>query len=546
MRVLQTVKKGIKGQAIVLSILCVILSVLLSTCTGSNNDQWTTMQDLLWENPDSCLIQAQLQLPNINNEYDSLIVSLIQEHAYLRINHDLDDPNKMIEIAGLLDNQYHDQRFAGEAYYLLGTHYLVAGDDYMATYYLKYAEEQLLAATPCDSMLLGIVYYRLGNVAAEERLFEFAQSYYRQSIDYLSNTDNALYLACAYRDAALTLPAEMSKGQKELLDSALFYTKTSGNSLMLQDIEYTISTITGADKNELLRQDKLLCDSFAQFSHAANLIPFYIEKRNLDSAYYYLQMLAEDTLSHIWSREQYYYQYAALLDAIGKKDSAIQVLQTLHIWQTQEIENDAFTRTYAIAQQFDLLKEQNKSLQLQIDKTRLYVICITMLAIMLIGLVISTCVFYRKRIVYQTTLSEKKQIQKTIQAQLQERLMLTKELNKAMLANKKEELPVWAQSYYSSLHLSIAEQDKIIENANLAFSNILDKIHQDNPQVSKSDMLLIALILLGFTIEDCCLLLNSTKEAIWKKRKRLRQRLTLEPDTNLDEWILEQQKKGRV
>lgn len=80
--------------------------------------------------------------------------------------------------------------------------------------------------------------------------------------------------------------------------------------------------------------------------------------------------------------------------------------------------------------------------------------------------------------------------------------------------------------------------------SNLISKTVLTKIKNNNPDLTQTDLMVIVLMFLNLSIEDCCLLLNMTKESMWVRRKRIKQHLGLSADTNLDEWILEQQKKA--
>lgn len=537
MSALSISKKAVVGQWFLQMLFVLFFTILCVACRSADDGNTAGLERTLWSSPDSCLMLADKLLAETINRHDSITIALYREHALLRKNHELTSKQQIEKWGEEMDSRFHDNRLAAMAYYMIGTDAHLHGDEYSASYALKYAEELLLGMGECDSLLLGLTYYRLGNAAAGERLYEFAHNYYMQAISWLRNTHNTLYLACAYRDAAYTQPYEDRDGLEALLDSAQYYASQLSDPVFLAELQYTMLSLKGEDAEALHSYELYLCDSLGLSEHAAALSSYYIDGADFQNAKTYLQVLAADTMYSVWQLEQYYYQYARYLSMVGNKDSAITLLQHLHLWQTEQIENDAYTRTFAIAQQFDVLKEQNKILSMRVERSRLYRGIISLVVLLLVVLLLGLFVYSRNNIQYQKTTYEKQMAQQRLKIYLRSRLQQAKNFNKTLLTNHVDSIPNWAKDYYKTFSLTDKDWEQVIETFNLTSSLPIAQLKADYPEITRGDIILIILIACDFSVEDCCILLDTSKEAVWKRRKRIKQRLTLPQNIGLDDWV---------
>ena len=97
--------------------------------------------------------------------------------------------------------------------YLQGTSSNHNSEYETSIYYLKQSEQLLsdldashlsTEQTSQRDRLLGLTWFHLGNTSESEMLYDIARDYYRHAIPLLLQTDNYMYLACAYRDIART------------------------------------------------------------------------------------------------------------------------------------------------------------------------------------------------------------------------------------------------------------------------------------------------------------------------------------------------------
>lgn len=514
--------------------------VLFVSCRPQSDSRLSLAEALKWRNPDSCILVTEEILRSHPGKHDSLIACLYREHARQRINYYIQDTELVESLCESLESECGDYRHAGEGRYMLGSDACFQGDTYTATYQLKQAEELLLMEEQKDSLLLGITYYRLGHAASDERLWQFARKYYQESIHWLRHTDNYLFLSYAYREVAYTLLDDNQEALLKMMDTALFYAKELTNPAYTVDLEYNYAKFRGESEEALWPRKKYLCDSLMLYGYATEIADYYLNNNAYDSALHYIQLLARDTATSDWFREQYHFQYANYLTGIGDKDSAISVLSRLHRWQTQQIEDNAYTRTYAIAQSYNVLWEQEKSLRLQVEKERLYLLILVLLLsfVLVVGFILF--LHYKKLRIYQKNLAEKEMAQRNLQQLIEWRLQQAKALKKSLLTHQLEDLPQWGKEICKTIYLSDTEIDTIVGECNAAYSGLLDSIREQCPDLTKTDAIVIALICSGLSIEDCCILLDVSKETLWKRRKRLRLRLNLPADMSLEDWIAQQ------
>ena len=74
-----------------------------------------------------------------------------------------------------------------------------------------------------------------------------------------------------------------------------------------------------------------------------------------------------------------------------------------------------------------------------------------------------------------------------------------------------------------------------IDETNSLFNNRIEELKDKCTELTPSDIIVIVLISLGIDISNACVLLNSSKETMYIRRKRIKKRLGI--DIDLEEWI---------
>lgn len=503
--------------------------VFLSSCqTQMQQNQLLSAEDQLWQNPSECLTSLD------SIEYDKLTRKeqlrwqLCYEHAFFRCHHVCHNDSILKQLAFDF-TQGKDYAHAGEAYYVLGSTYCTSNQPHLATYYLKQAEHNLLLGKTPNDNLLGITYFRLGSAATRERLFHVANDYFQKSIPYLRHTDNTLYIACAYRDYALSMNNDQRDSALLLMDSALYYIQKTSNIAIRSEIECLSIQIHHSDSisPEIITKYHYLCDTLGISTYAANLARYYLDELLLDSAKLYLSILETDTANNIWTKEHYLSLSSQYQSAMGHPDSALAILAYLHEWQTQEIENTSFVRTYTIAQQLDVAHANEENLRLQLRQQQMYLIITVLILFVLLLCVVG--IFIRLR---QQEIETKNAV---LAAQNEEKraallTQLNHVLSNATAKNKKE--------YLHGQCLDNQQLEQLRIDFDLCYDNLLSRLQSQHPLLTSNDIDVIICIILNYNTEDCCILLSyNSKNTLWQRRKRIKQHLGLEANIDLDTYL---------
>jgi cell division protein ZapA (FtsZ GTPase activity inhibitor) len=76
-----------------------------------------------------------------------------------------------------------------------------------------------------------------------------------------------------------------------------------------------------------------------------------------------------------------------------------------------------------------------------------------------------------------------------------------------------------------------------ISEVNKLFDNKIERLKKENPELTPTDLIVIAFICLKVNISDACVLLDMTTNTMYVRRKRIKKRIHLDSDTELEEWI---------
>ncbi|MCQ2333050.1 MAG: hypothetical protein MJZ88_00355, partial [Paludibacteraceae bacterium] len=96
-------------------------------------------------------------------------------------------------------------------------------------------------------------------------------------------------------------------------------------------------------------------------------------------------------------------------------------------------------------------------------------------------------------------------------------------------------IPEWIQTFLSE---NLWEHwEGFQEEFNSLYNNLLTNLKTQYPALTSADLQMIALMVLGLSISDICLLLNQTKHTVWSRRLRIKTHLSLTKEDDLDEWV---------
>ena len=90
---------------------------------------------------------------------------------------------------------------------------------------------------------------------------------------------------------------------------------------------------------------------------------------------------------------------------------------------------------------------------------------------------------------------------------------------------------------YKEIILSEKEWQYYIDETNSLFNNKLIEIRNSHTELTPPDMIVISMICLGVDISDTCQVLNMTKNTMYSRRKKIKKRLNIDVEDDLEEWI---------
>ena len=446
----------------------------------------------------------------------------------------------------------------------------------------------------------GLVYYRLGSVYESEQLYSISLEYYKRAIPYFEACNSHHYLAFCYRDISRTAHSICAHEDSLVTSSyrrALMEALLSGNQALSSEIRFHHElNKPNKDSTKLFELSRCLCDSFGQNRYAYFAAICHLKDGNICQGLKYIQCFTADTIYSDWAKIQYRYLQSLLYHKTGRTLQAYSMLQRVYhdLWIL--LQEDANARIYAISRHYDLEREQNRSLQLQLEKQRLHITIAGIAVLLLICVLVAWLIILHqrneKRLMWQQSeqrqlkaqaeqlriekqrvvaenrrIEAEKQCAETdrrrieaekqhleaqnqiiqLHAELQARrealrqnLRLRIDLTKHLHQLPEQDLQHLSKAFMDSLK-SLTFSDKntwqqFLGDFNNSYTDLLDNVKRNNPKTTDKDLQYIALAKLGLSINDICYLLDVGEQTIWNRRQRVKAHLN-DPNTDLDEWI---------
>lgn len=496
--------------------------------------------DSLWTNPQaSQRIASTISRAHLS-AYEQHCLDLLEAHLQLKLTQSIPESTDLEQLAEwMLSHEAPSQ--AAEAYYVAGAYANWIGSNARAMRLLKQAE----TCHP-EGIIAGMTYYKMGRISETELLYEVATDYYAKSLPYLQQAAMPLYLASAYREQGRM---RTDDGRDSCFAQALHYARLTSDSLLCLDIRYA-AACTQPHSHEAIHISRFLCDSAGVYRYAYDLVKHYIRSNRSDSARHYLDLLARDTASLQWSANQYTLWDSQYKHLIQHDHEAYEQLLQLYNREYNQMEAANRTQTYAIAQRYDNETERAKNLQLLVQKQRLWFTIVVIASCALFIGIVSLVIWNKRRQLHLLEKAESEQRiaqlrteltlrRDTLRQNLNQRIALSKNLQEAILIkHEQEQLPSWALDFIKQNIFTTAEQwHTFVEEFNGCYSDMLVLLQAEYPQLTSTDLQVIALTVTGLDIPDICLLLDASPRTIWSRRLRIKRRIGLGEETKLDEWL---------
>lgn len=522
---------------------CAVWMSFFSACTTSKpTPEICAARQILWESvPQAREALDKMDTANIDL-YNRMLYRLTDEHIRLK-THQFDNPDTLDAVLAYFQEKEYSA-LAGEARYIQGTEWMHLKMFDIAVYRLKEAQ-YLLQKDDRDSFLLGMTHYRIGSMLDMELSYEMAFEEYRDALQKIKPYGKNRYISCLYRDLARTycvndMTEDVSRQRRIWLDSALFYCNPTEDSLIYWNIRYYQEQLSKEnDPSMLFTIARKGLDTY-QYTQAANRITeYYLDRNRIDSAAYYLQLYAADSSNTHWNNDRYHELHARYTFISGQPIDAYHEMIELYNNYNQRINNESSKRIDHILNQYDLQVEKEDKQQVLIERQNLLLAIIgigTISTLLVFALVILT-LYHRKSKVVQELKSKEKT--EKLKQQLKERLSVTQHFNTLLLHNKvpKDAYQV-LKKINAEITLPIKEQEEIwLESFEEVTNKLLKQLSTKYPALTKADCRLIMYIYLGFPIHDICIITNTSKDTIWRRRNRIKQHIGLAENEDLDEWI---------
>ena len=485
---------------------------------------------------------------NTLNEYEQQRYRLTRAHLMLKRELRLPIESNLEAMAKYFAN-CEDEASASEAYYIQGAYLNYIGENTQAMQYLKKAESYR-----AESIIRGMTYYKMGRISESEQLYDIALENYQNALPYLETAGLPLYLASVYRELGRMSNAE---NRNSYFDNALVQAKRYGDTILYLDTRYAQLAANQSQSPELAQICQYLCHQAGQKRYAYDLVKYYIRSQKADSARIYLDLLSADTTAQIWSKQQYVLWNSQYLRLKGKHKEAYNELYQLYNENYSVMEEKGRASTFVVSEHYDNEVEHAKNLQLQLEKQRLYMVLVLVIAAILFATILLILLSARRRTVRLVEKARTEQKIKDLHKELQlrrealkqvldQRLALNKSLQEALLLKKEEErIPDWAQQFIDSNVLANdVEWEHFFSEFNGCYGNLIQRLQSEYPRLTQTDTQVLALYVLGMDNSDICLLMGLTQRTIWSRRMRIKSRVGLSEKESLDKWLEKEVKKG--
>jgi hypothetical protein len=542
-----------KGRQI-LGLIIVILLIVSCKSHYTKNEMILRAESLLNTAPDSAFqLLTSIPQPKKLPRADYAAWCLQYTHAQYKLYKNIKS-DSIIRVAVKYYRKKNLPIQSGTAYYLLGCISKLQNNNKEAMKAYKMAEDILKPTN--ENNLKGLVDYNIGRIYMQDELFLQSLTYVKQSLTYFVLAKNTKYMAYSYREISnmyhqLNYPIN---SVMHLSNMALELSKQAGDSLnyyyilsrqgeLLYDKDYVRS------KNYILQGYRYFK---AQRPYYAAYLSFIYSKLNKpDSAKYFLQVSLTDTVNP--NLKVIKYLAAAYVTKSEKNnDKSFKYFEKAYASRDSIFQQNIRSQLYRIDKQYDLTRKEKENATLKLANRNNIILITLLIILVMLGFIIFLLMNNRnkkKQAMYQI---EKQRLEfeiktKHIENTQKRKLLLSNLHNRAENTLRLKQLKVglshqekqeaFMEAITKQSILSEKEWQYYIDEVNSIFDNKIVLYSKANPLLTKSDLLVIALICIGLDIADSCSLLNMTKNAMYHRRKIIRERIGLSKEVDLSEWI---------
>lgn len=513
-------------------------------------------EKLMASNPDSALrllssIPHPEKLPQADYAAWCLHYTHAQYKCYQAIHSD-----SLINIALKYYEGGKLNKYSGTAFYLSGCVAELLHDNNKALVAYKNAIHLLRDTEEYD--ILGLAALNIGYVYQDERLMHKAKPYLQLALSSFLQSGNKRYLMYAYQQIS-ELYLKLSYPE----DSVFYYSDKTiqlAGSMNELNTYYSNTAFQGElliDKNPREATNKLLSGykyiRQNRTLYAAYLAYTYTLLNQPDSVAFFIKIAETEKKDKPTCKRLHLSKI--YLDINNKQyKRAYEHLMCAYLYNDSLLNERLQSQLYHIDKQFDYTAKERENAQLKIlNRNWVIAIGILIMTILIMLLVILLATIRNRKIETAHKIE-----QQEFKYELEKR-QIELENKKALLLSKlKQKIDITLQflrfeqngaKTFEKEHLmdiinnhvilKESEWSYYISETDGIFGNKLTTMQNTYRELMPFDMIVIVLICLGIDIPDSCSLLNTNKNNMYIRRKRIKKRLGIDPEADLVKWLNE-------
>ncbi len=517
---------------------------------------------LMEEHPDSSLILLKNLKPDLLSTADYARYCLLMTEAIGK-NHLSITSDSLISVAVEYFNDKGDIDTKAKTYFYAGwVNQEMQNTKQAMEYFLKAAD---FAEGGNDYKLQYLIHYYLGNLYFQENLYDSALKMHRIAYYYSRLLNNKDYMAYALRNTAI---AYSGKGNN---DSALIYYYRSLNVLPKSDTMTLVTLMneiagTYNEEGNYGRAIQLVNKALELKQSSTDLSYPYIIK-----AYAYYNLLQYDSATYYYNKTLYskdlytkadsYYKLSKiekrrgnLLKAFNYNDIYLSYRDSLE----KQLHSDMVIKMQNIYQHKKTV-EKIQYLTLEKNQQKIILYLISAISVSLLFFLVSMLLLYRNRKERQTselelTLRQEKEESQMAKVRLQESELIRVKKEKELLEKEMElrtdffnrlnnlTFPFLTINEQGGVGLSLTDEDwnAIVKNTDAAFNYFSYRLAEAFPELRRDEILFCCLVKMKLGLGTLSSVYNLTKDAISKRKERIRKnKMKIEDGRSLEQFLAE-------
>jgi hypothetical protein len=538
--------------------LFILMALLLVSCKPhyTENKIILRAESLLFTSPDSAYrLLSSIPHPEKLSNPDYAAWCLHFTHAQVKLHQEIKS-DSLIKVSV---NYYKNSsllKYCGTAYYLEGCILRQNNNNKAAMLAFKMAEDELKETS--ENKIKGLVEFNIGYICMQDELYNHSLNYFKKSLKYFELSSDKKYQAYAYR--------EISNMYNQLdypFDSVMYYTnvalrlsKEANDSLNY----FCILSQQGKllyDKNPG-RSNECILKSYRHFPYEqptlASFLAYTYSKLNKpDSAAYYLRISQADT-SRANSQEIIYLAGGYVAKSQQNYKKAFDNIEKAYLLRDSLFQQKIRSQLYRIDKQYDLSKKEKENFELKLANQSKVIWIAFLLVVVLVVSTILLLIYNshkKKQAVHKaekqrmefeimTKKGENEQKRKLLLTKLQNKIENTLRFNHLKMGLlQKDKYDAFLDEITKQSIVSEEEWHYYVKEVDYIFDKKLSNLSIMYPGLTSSDIKVILLICLQLDISDSCSLLNVTKNTMYHRRKLIKERIGIDKESELEEWIIQ-------